>query len=95
VATLFGVATRIEATCSTASSPAACYSVVYHRNDAMVETAPEQRVPYGVRTRVEVPTGSFDVVWQDANVESTYITGCYDGPTPIDVRNFAARQVED
>jgi len=92
---LFDVAFELEPTCDTAAYGFDCHSVVDHRFDVVLDTDPVQRIPYGEVTRVDVPGGTFDVIWSNADVTSTYIPSCADGRSPIAKRDFAALRVNE
>jgi hypothetical protein len=87
---LFGVSVRLELACQTAPRIVGCNSVITNLFEHVLETDPEQRVPFGVLTRVDTPGGVFDVVWATGVKLATHQDGCNDGEKAFDRRDFAA-----
>jgi hypothetical protein len=92
---LFDAASEFEKKCDTAPYNFDCYTVVDHRFDVVIGTDPVQRIPYGELTSIDVPGGSFDVFWSNADASGTHNPNCYDGRSPIDTNEFAALRVSE
>lgn len=92
---LFDAAFELEPKCDTAPYNFDCYTVVDHRFDVVIGTDPVQRIPYGERTRIDVPGGTFDIFWSNADANSTLRSGCFDGRVPDATREFAALRVSE
>jgi hypothetical protein len=88
---LFGVSERQELACHVARSD--CDSFDADVFDHVLETQPEQRLPYGTRTRASTPRGMFDVMFATATVTGT-LGACSDTIPPYGGRDFAASRVE-
>ena len=90
---LFGATARIETACRTNPYPFDCWELTSDVFDHVLETTPEQRIPYGALTLVETPRGTFYVTWSTADHTQTPLNGCADGRTPRAIRDFAAARV--
>jgi len=89
---LFGVTTHREFSCHTLQHD--CASADADLFDQVLETDPEQRLPYGVLTRVDTPHGSFDVVSATATLLGN-AGACSDSLPPYGGRDFAASRVAE
>jgi hypothetical protein len=88
---LFGVSERRELACRVVRHD--CESADADLFDHVLETHPEQRLPYGTRTRVSTPKGTFDVMLATATL--TGLPGaCADGTPPYGGHDFAASRIQ-
>jgi hypothetical protein len=89
---LFGVSERRELACH-AQQRDDCISFDADLFDHVLETEPEQRIPFGKRTRVSAPNGTFDVMFATATLAGSPDV-CTDNIPPYGGRDFAASRVE-
>jgi hypothetical protein len=89
---LLGAAEHRELACHVVGAPG-CASFDGDLFNHVLETEHEQRLPFGMPTRVDTPKGAFDVMFATAIVTASHVA-CTDVLPPYGGHDFAASRVE-
>ena len=86
---LLGATYRRQLACLVPPFAVDCYVVERELYDVVLETVPEQWIPFATPTVVSTPEGEFEVMWASSEQSEYRDPGCDDGRMPARDRGFA------
>jgi hypothetical protein len=86
---LLGATYRRQLACVVPPFAVDCYVVERQLYDVVLETVPEQWIPFATPTVISTPEGEFEVMWASSEQAEYRDPGCDDGRMPSRDRGFA------